>query len=91
MGKEHIKYDFFYCLSLPEKDEEGRSGPFVDKIREQEKLEKTMYIKDIESALGGSRQVLPLNVKVYHFTWPQTHKLRLVNEVTPGRNLAIFG
>lgn len=91
MGKEHIKYDFFYCLSLPGKDEEGRSGPFVDKIREQEKLEKTMYIKDIESALGGSRQVLPLNVKVYHFTWPQTHKLRLVNEVTPGRNLAIIG
>lgn len=38
-------------------DEEGRSGPFVDKIREQEKLEKTMYIKDIENALNGSGEV----------------------------------
>jgi len=37
------------------KDEEGRSGPFVDKIREQEKLEKTMYVKEIETALGGNR------------------------------------
>ena len=45
----------FYCLPLLYKDEEGRSGPFVDKIREQEKLEKTMYIKDIKNALGGSR------------------------------------
>ena len=37
------------------KDEEGRSGPFVDKIREQEKIEKTIYIKEIENALGGNR------------------------------------
>ena len=44
-----------WCFSLLFKDEEGRSGPFVDKIREQEKLEKAMYIKDIENALGGSR------------------------------------
>ena len=44
-----------WCFSLLCKDEEGRSGPFVDKIREQEKLEKAMYIKDIENALGGSR------------------------------------
>jgi len=39
------------------KDEEGRSGPFVDKIREQEKLEKTMYVKEIETALGGNSEV----------------------------------
>lgn len=45
----------FFCGTLLCKDEEGRSGPFVDKIREQEKLEKAMYIKDIENALGGSR------------------------------------
>lgn len=44
---------FNYVLCV--KDEEGRSGPFVDKIREQEKLEKTMYIKEIENALGGNR------------------------------------
>ena len=44
-----------WCFSLLFKDEEGRSGPFVDKIREQEKLEKAMYIKYIENALGGSR------------------------------------
>lgn len=37
------------------KDEEGRSGPFVDRIREQEKLEKTMYVKEIENALTGNR------------------------------------
>jgi hypothetical protein len=36
-------------------DEEGRAGPFVDKIREQDKLEQTLYIKDITAALGSSR------------------------------------
>ena len=45
--------DVQFCLCV--KDEEGRSGPFVDKIREQVKLEKTMYIKEIENALGGNR------------------------------------
>ena len=38
-------------------DEEGRTGPFVDKCREQDKIEQALYIKDIEAALGGSRYV----------------------------------
>ncbi|KAK3746382.1 hypothetical protein QZH41_018214, partial [Actinostola sp. cb2023] len=37
-------------------DEEGRAGPFVDKIREQDKLEQSLYVKDITAALGTSRQ-----------------------------------
>ena len=44
-------FRWFSCLQ----DEEGRTGPFVDKIREQEKLEKTVYVKEIEAALGGGR------------------------------------
>ena len=36
-------------------DEEGRTGPFIDKIREQEKLEQALYIKDIENSLGFLR------------------------------------
>ena len=47
--------NFLFCLYFLCKDEEGRSGPFVDKIREQEKLEKAMYIKEIENVLSGSR------------------------------------
>ncbi|XP_068693975.1 translin-associated factor X-interacting protein 1-like [Montipora foliosa] len=49
---ENVQYKNLFT-----EDEEGRSGPFVDKVREQEKLEKAMYIKDIENALGGNREV----------------------------------
>lgn len=49
--KSCLYHQFIVC----NKDEEGRSGPFVDRIREQEKLEKTMYVKEIENALTGNR------------------------------------
>ena len=49
-----LMYYFSFFLFLT-KDEEGRSGPFIDRVREQEKLEKTTYIKDIENALGAIR------------------------------------
>ena len=53
-----VSKSVFFTINLPfvsNKDEEGRSGPFVDRIREQEKLEKAMYVKEIENALTGNR------------------------------------
>lgn len=49
---ENVQYKNLFT-----EDEEGRSGPFVDRIREQEKLEKTMYVKEIENALTGNSEV----------------------------------
>lgn len=49
---ENVQYKNLFT-----EDEEGRSGPFIDRVREQEKLEKTTYIKDIENALGAISEV----------------------------------
>ncbi|XP_031561984.1 translin-associated factor X-interacting protein 1-like [Actinia tenebrosa] len=38
-------------------DEEGRAGPFVDKTREQDKLEQALYVKEITTALGSGSEV----------------------------------
>ncbi|XP_048577209.1 translin-associated factor X-interacting protein 1 isoform X2 [Nematostella vectensis] len=38
-------------------DEEGRAGPFVDKVRDQDKVEQALYVKEVENALGGASEV----------------------------------
>ena len=59
----------FFLFFFSTKDEEGRSGPFIDRVREQEKLEKTTYIKDIENALGAIRYAT--RKRFYDLRWPQ--------------------
>lgn len=60
---------FLFFFFFPTKDEEGRSGPFIDRVREQEKIEKTTYIKDIENALGAIRYAT--RKRFYDLRWPQ--------------------
>lgn len=62
----NVLFIYFFFLT---KDEEGRSGPFIDRVREQEKLEKTTYIKDIENALGAIRYAT--SKRFYNLRCPQ--------------------
>ncbi|XP_077993673.1 translin-associated factor X-interacting protein 1-like [Glandiceps talaboti] len=51
-GSETINYQDLFT-----EDDEGRSGPFINKIREQDKEERLQYIDDIEKELGGKEEI----------------------------------
>ncbi|XP_070537284.1 translin-associated factor X-interacting protein 1-like [Ptychodera flava] len=58
-GNNTIAYNELFT-----EDDEGRNGPFINKIREQEKEERLQYIEDIKNELGEKEEVKQQELRI---------------------------